>query len=173
MDTRPAVAPLSGPQTGGIPRSVLVVGITVIGLIALAAVIVLAAPVRPTTYAPGTPEAAFQALYTAWESRDLETAYGYLSEDVRAGMSLEEYRRLDRDMTYQRDEDRRVVLLGAEVDGERATLDIRVETFSRGMTGGDRYAWDRSVSLVSEGGAWHVDEGMLGVETVYYEAPAK
>lgn len=170
----PVAAPPSPPSTnastGRIPRSVLLVGAAVVGLIVVALLIAIASPVQPTAYAPGTPEAAFQGFYTAWEDRDLETAYGYLSEEVRAELSLAEYRRQDSDMSWARDQDRRVVLLGSRVTGDRAVLDLRIDQFTEGPLGGDRYSYERSVNLVRETGVWRIDEGLLGLETVYYPA---
>ena len=168
-----AIPPSPSPQeppSRRIPRSVLLVGGAVAGLIVVALLIALADPVQPTAYAPGTPEAAFQDFYAAWEDRDLETAYGLLSDEVRSGLTLVDYRRQDTDMSWAREQDRRVVLLGSRVTGDRAVLDLRVDQFSEGPLGGDRYSYDRSVNLVQEAGVWHIDEGLLGVETVYYPA---
>jgi hypothetical protein len=170
MDERVTAPTVSAPTVRGIPRSVLVVGAVLLGLIVVAIAIALAAPVRPAVYAPGTPEAAFQEYYEAWEARDLDTAYGILSSDIRAELTAAEYRRMDSEMSWARSEDRRVVLLGAAIIGERAILDLRIDQFSSGPFGGDRTSWERSVSLVREDGAWHIDEGLLGVETVYYPA---
>jgi hypothetical protein len=133
--------------------------------------VALAAPVRPAVYAPGTPEAAFQDFYAAWEDRDLETAHAALSTEVRRDLSLADYRRMDSEMTWMRDEDRRVVLLSSRIDDDRAVLDLRVDQFSGGGgLGGDRSSWERSVNLVREDGDWRIDEGLLGVETVAYPA---
>ena len=171
--TLPSPAPSASPPSASdrrIPRSVLVIAGAVAGLIVVALIIALANPVQPASYAPGTPEAAFQDFYAAWEDRDLDTAYGLLSSDVRAGLSLSDYRRQDSEMSWARDQDRRVVLLASRVTGDRAVLDLRVDQFSEGPLGGDRYSYERAVNLVREAGAWYVDEGLLGLETVYYPA---
>jgi hypothetical protein len=154
------------PATRGIRRTVLVLG-AVILVVAAAAVLVVALTTRPApTYPAGSPEAAFQGYYTAWEARDLETAYGLLSERIRASVPADQYRRDDRDYAWSRDESRRVVLIASRVVGDRATLDLRIDQSSSGGPFGatDTWSWDTSVALVREDGAWHVDDYLAGLE---------
>jgi len=157
------------PSTGRAryPRSILVVGGAIVALVVLALVVVLAVPRQPTTYAAGTPEAAFQAFYKAWEDGDLEAAYGHLSSNVARDLTLAEYRRLDAEQSWQRDQDRRLVLMGADVSGERATLHIRIDERAGGL-GGDRVSSERSVRLVREDDAWRIDQPLVGIESVAY-----
>ncbi len=163
VDTAP------GTDGAGPPRSVLVISVAIVTLIVVALIAVVALPDRPTEYPAGSPEAAFQDFYDAWEFRDIEAAYALLSSDIRSGMSLEDYRRMDSEMSWPRDEDRRIVLLDVTVAGDRALLDLRVDQFSSGALGGERYSHDQTVPLVRENGAWYVDQGLLGVEVVFYQ----
>jgi hypothetical protein len=159
------------PDTGGgrLPRSVLVVGGAIAALIVIALIVVLAVPDRPTEYPPGSPEAAFQGFYEAWESHDLDGAYARLSSDIRSDVTPADYRRMDSETSWARDQDQRVVLLDAVVTGDRATLELRIDQFSAGALGGERYSRSQTVPLVRENGAWYVDQGLLGVEVGHYQ----
>ena len=48
---------------------------------------------------------------------------------------MNEYRNRDSERSWQRDQDRRLVLLGADVTGERALLNLRVDEFIGGGLG--------------------------------------
>lgn len=157
------------PARAGIPRAVLLVGGAIVALIALAVVVALAVPKGPAVFDPGSPEAAFQAFYEAYEVRDVEGAYRLLSSSVTDELSLTEYRRLDAEQAWQRNEDRRVVLLGSERTGETALLRLRIDQFSGGGgLGGNRYSYERTIQLVQEDGAWRIDEPIVGIENVAY-----
>jgi hypothetical protein len=158
----------SAPAQTRVPRAVLAAAGAIIALIVLALVVVLAIPKGPTVYDPGSPEAAFQAFYQAYEANDVEGAYARLSSTVTEGLTLVEYRRLDADQAWQRDQDRRVVLLGSDQTGDRATLQLRIDQFSEGGLGGNRYSYQRTIRLVREGGAWLIDEPIVGIESVAY-----
>ncbi len=151
-----------------LPRAALVVGGAMIGLIAVSLFVVLALPRGPSAYAPGSPEAAFQAFFQAYEDGDVDGAYGLLGSSVTGQMTLAEYRRLDADQAWQRDQDRRAVLLGTDLIGERANLRLRIDQFSGGGLGGDRYSHERTIRLVREAGAWLIDEPIIGIENVSY-----
>lgn len=158
----------ASPPRASLPGSVLAVGAAIVVLIALAVVVVLAVPKGPTAYDPGSPEAAFQAFYQAYEAGDVEGAYGLLGAAVRDQLTLAEYRRLAAEHAWQRDQDRRVVLLGTDVTGDRANLRLRVDQFSGGGLGGDRYSDERTIRLVREHGAWLIDDPIIGIENVSY-----
>lgn len=158
----------SPPARAPVPRAVLIVGAAIVALIILAVVVVLAVPKGPTAYDPGSPEAAFQAFYQSYEAGDLEGAYGLFGSSVRVQLTLDEYRRLDAEHAWQRDEDRRVVLLGTDLTGDRANLRLRIDQFSAGGLGGNRYSHERTIRLVREHGAWLIDEPIVGIENVSY-----
>lgn len=168
MDHPSSGAGPSKPAQARVPRAVLVVGGAIVALIALALVVVLAAPKGLTAYDPGSPEAAFQTFYQAFEAGDVEGAYALLGSSVTDQMTLAEYRRLDSDQAWQRDQDRRVLLLGADLSSDRAKLRLRVDEFSQGGLGGNRYSSERTIRLVREGGAWLIDEPIVGIENVAY-----
>ncbi len=147
------------------PRSVLLIGAAIVALVVTALIVAVALPNRPTDYAAGSPEAAFQDFYEAWEAGDVEAAYGHLSSTVTADLSLTEYRRMDTDWSWQRDQGRRLVLLSVDLTGERATLHIRVDEFYQGGLSGQRNSYERSVRLVRELGTWLIDEPLIGIES--------
>jgi hypothetical protein len=157
-------APLSG--RAAFPRSVLLIGTAIVALVVIALIVAVTVPNRPTDYATGSPEAAFQDFYEAWETGDIEAAYGHLSSTVTADMTLSEYRRMDADWSWQRDQGRRLVLLNADVTGERATLHVRVDEFYQGGLSGQRNSYEVSVRLVQELGTWLIDQPLLGIEPV-------
>lgn len=156
------------PSQARVPRAALVVGGAIVALIVLALVVVLAVPKGPTAYDPGSPEAVFQTFYQAYEAGDVEGAYALLSSGVKNQMTLAEYRRLDADQAWQRDQDRRVVLLRADPTGDRANLLLRIDQFSQGGLGGNRYSYERTIRLVRAGGMWLIDEPIVGIESVAY-----
>jgi len=162
------IAPAPPRRRAGFPRPVLLAVAAIVALVALGLFVAVGLPDRPTRYPAGSAEAAFQDFYRAWEARDIEGAYGLLSPEVKAELSLSEYRRLDTEQSWQRERDRRVVLLGVDLTGDRAILDIRVDQFSEGGLGGRRDSFDRSVRLVRVGGAWLIDEPLVGIESDKY-----
>jgi hypothetical protein len=168
MDARIESGTASSAPTYGFPRSVLVAGVAIVALVVIAIIAAVALQSRPTEYAVGSPQAAFQDYYRAWERHDIDAAYGDLSSAVTKELSLTEYRNADSEQSWQRTQDRRLVLLGADVTGDRAVLNIRVDEFSGGGIGGQRYSSERSVRLVREGGNWMIDEPLAGIESVGY-----
>jgi hypothetical protein len=147
-----------------VPRSVLLIGAAIVALVVVALIVAVALPNRPTDYATGSPEAAFQDFYEAWEAGDVEAAYGHLSSAVTADLTLTDYRRMDADWSWQRDQGRRLVLLSVDLTGERATLHVRVDEFYQGGLSGQRNSYERSVRLVRELGTWLIDEPLIGIE---------
>jgi hypothetical protein len=129
-------------------------------------VLVLAVPKGPTTYDPGSPEAAFQTFFRAFEAGDLDGAYALFSSSVKQQLTPAEFRRSDSEHGWQRDEDRRVVLLRTDITGDRASLHLRIDQFSGGGLGAARYSQERTIRLVRENGAWLIDEPIVGVEYV-------
>lgn len=151
-----------------VSRAVLLVGGAIVALIVLALVVVLALPKGPTAYEPGSPEATFQAYYQAFEAGDVDGGYERLSSSVKGEVTLAEYRRLDSEHAWQRDQDQRVVLLGVDLTGDRANLRLRIDQFSGGGLGSNRYSSERTIRLVQEGGTWLIDEPIVGIENVSY-----
>jgi hypothetical protein len=134
-------------------------------LLAVGAVAAIATSSPPTDYPRHTPEGTFQRYLAAWDAGDVDGAHSYFSSRVTAEMSLSEYRRMSSDWGWQRDEERRVVLDQVERQDQRATLHLRIETFSGGLTGG-RHAYTIAVGLVEEDGVWHIDEALAGLDHI-------
>lgn len=168
MDLPAASVDPSTPERARIPRVGLVVVGAIVALIALAMVLVLAVPKDPTTYDPGSPEAAFQAFFQAYEVGDVDGAHALLSSSMKQQLTLAEYRRLDAEHGWQRDEDRRVVLLRTDITGDRASLHLRIDQFSGGGLGAARNSQERTIRLVHENEAWFIDEPIVGVEYVAF-----
>jgi len=168
MDLPAASVDPSTPSRARVPRGGLIVLATIVALIAIALVLVLAVPRDPTTYAPGSPEAAFQTYYQAFEAGDLDAAHALFSADVKRQLTRSEYRRFDAEHGWQRDEDRRVILSRTDVTGDRAILHLRIDTFYQGGLGASRNSQERSVRLVQEDGMWLIDEPIVGVESIMY-----
>ena len=157
------------PGRARIPIAGLVVVAAIAALIAIAMVLVLAVPKQSTTYDPGSPQAAFQTFYLAFEAGDLESAHALFSRDIKARLTLPEYRQLEGEHGWQRDQDQRVVLLGTDVTGDRASLRLRIDSFYEGGgLGASRSSQERTVRLVREDGAWLIDEPIMGVESLTY-----
>lgn len=156
------------PARARIPRAGLVIVAVIVALTAIALVLVVAVPNGPTTYEPGSPEAAFQGFYRAYEGGDIESAHALFSSSIKEQLTLSEYRRVDAEHAWQRDEDRRVVLLRTEVTGDRASLHLRIDQFTGGGLGAARNSYERTIRLVRENGAWLIDEPIVGVEPVTY-----
>ncbi len=178
MDTRSGLGEIDPPAASvdratpapaRIPIAGLVVVVAIVAVIAIALILVLAVPQDTTTYDPGSPEAAFQTFYRAFEAGDLDGAYALFSREVKARLTLPEYRQLEGEQGWQRDEDQRVVLLGTDVTGDRASLRLRIDAFYEG--GGlsaSRHSQERTVRLVRQDGAWLIDDPIMGVESLTY-----
>jgi hypothetical protein len=163
----PSVDP-STPARARIPTAGLVVLGAIVALIGVAVVLVLADPKGPTSYEPGSPEAAFQSFVQAGEAGDPEGAHALFSSSIKAEVTLAEYRRVSAEHEWQRDESRRVVLLGTDVTGDRASLHLRIDQFNGGGLGAARTSYERTIRLIRERGAWLIDEPIVGVEYVSY-----
>ncbi len=155
----------------GTRRTVLILGGVILTLAAVGLIVVLLTGRSAATYPAGSPEAAFQGYLAAWQAGDLEGAYAHLSPRVRALATVDEYRAMDRDYGWGRDEDRRVVLTAARITGDRARLDLRVESHGTGglFGGADTWSENRSVTLVRDGNEWYVDEYLAGIDPVWIE----
>lgn len=154
------------PSSPGVRRTVILLGGVILAVVLAGMVVVLAAGRPAATYPAGSPEAAFQGFFTAWQARDLDAAYLSFSDRIRGQVTPDEFRRMDADFSWARDSDRRVVLVGSVVTGDRATLDLRIDEFSSGglLGGGGTWSWERSIPLIRENGAWHVDEYLAGLD---------
>jgi hypothetical protein len=143
-------------------RGVTIIGLTLGGLIVLAvlAALLVGAP-DEKEFPEGTPERAIQDYVRAVRERDRETAYAFFSTAAQRDMSFEEFSSY---VSGPSDpfENRRIRLKDSEVDGERATLTLVIESFDDGsLFDSKRYEYERTVALVREEGVWKIDESFL------------
>lgn len=157
------------PETTRRPDSVRHVFVIVAAVIGLVVVAFLASLVSRSAapYPAGSPAAAVQAFIAAYETDDEQAAYALLSSSVREDLSAEAYEEAWHETSWRREEDERVTLIGEAVDGTRAMIDLRVETFyGGGLFSSGRSYWDVTVRLVNEGGSWRIDQPLVGLEDV-------
>jgi hypothetical protein len=133
-------------------------------VVASATVVLLAEGRRPTSFPPGSPQAAMQGYLAAWEERDLEAAYGYFSDDIKASVSLEQYEDAVRGYPEVESGDEAVYIDAAEGSGDRISLHLTVERFYGGGPGSETYRSTTSVRMVRQADGWKIDDQLIGVE---------
>jgi hypothetical protein len=158
------------PGTRGGRRHLLGLGAVVVGLAALALVLLVLASRPPASFAPGTPESAFQAYLAAWDARDLDGAYAMFSARVHASLTLEAYRSMARGYEYADGAERRVVLVAATTRADGTTLELRIDELGGGGLFGTQSVWSHelTVDLIEEQGGWRVDQAFAGLEPLYW-----
>lgn len=148
-------------------RSLWVIGggIALLVVVAVIAVVLLGSREAPA-FSADTPEGVVQRHLAAVDDEDYETAWGYLSADVRSDLSVEEYRRAAREYGSYGVGSRRVLFDRSEVDGDRARVWLTVEEYYDGgpFGGGDTYRSTREIVLVREDGGWRIDDPLIGLE---------
>ena len=146
-------------------RAVTSIAAGILALVVVAAVVVLLAENRgPTTFPAGSPQAAMQAYLAAWEQRDLETAYGLFSAEVKAQASFHEYKRaVDSYGTFAPDGEA-VYIDTADTAAERASLHLTIEHYSGEGPGSNVYRSTATVRMIHEADGWKVDQPLIGVE---------
>jgi hypothetical protein len=170
----PPVASPPATSAPGIRRSALVLGTAIVAVAVIATLVIAALSRPPAVFSPDTPEGAFQAYLAAWEADDLGAAHALLSDRIRAKLSEDRYRALARDYSQYGDgsgPDRRVVLLGTTSNGDRATLDLRVDEQGGGGLFGGQSVWSRTITvdLVREHDTWHLDQALAGLDPMWFE----
>jgi hypothetical protein len=155
----------------GLRRTAILLGSGIVLLAAVALVLVATTSRPPAEFAADSPEHAFQMYLVAWDTNDLDGAYAQFSDRVKAGLSLAEYRDMARGWGYESGIERRVVLLDSTVNGDRATLELRVDEQSGGGLFGGDSVWSRplTVDIVRDGDAWHLDQAMVDLEPIWHE----
>ncbi len=143
-------------------RGVLIIGLTIAGLILLAvlAALFVGSP-EEETFAEGTPARTVQDYMRAVRERDRETAYDFYSDAAQRQMSFEEFSGYVGNFGFA-SENTRIRLEESRVEGDRATLVLRIEQFNEGSVfDSNRYDYERTVVLVREDGGWKIDEPYL------------
>ena len=149
-------------------RTVAVIGGVVLLLVIASVVAALTLGSRgEVTFPAGSPEAAFQAYYRAYQAGDLTTAYSYFSRGVQQQLSREEYARLAAYGPSMAPPGaiQRLTITGAVTHPTgSATLYVTVEQVSGSGLNVSRFSYDRQIWMVQEDGAWKVGEALLGVD---------
>lgn len=137
-------------------RFVLVAGGAVLAVVVLAVAVIVAlgGPER-ADYDPASPEGVVQRYLEATRRGDDDAARELLSERARqqidANGGISKYR-----PAY--DDDRLVTLERTEVNGDRATVWLRIQDSSGSGLSLDRYSWTMTIPLVREDGDWLIDD---------------
>jgi len=154
-------------------RSLLIIAAAILALVVLAvAVVLLAGDRKPQQFAADSPEAALQAYLAAWDDRDIEAAYGYLSTRIKGTTSFQEYRRAAEDFaTYgmpPNGPDRHVFIDDVTGGGDHVVVQLTVEErYGDGMTDVQRST--RSVQMVKDAvsrevNRWRIDEPLVWLD---------
>lgn len=122
----------------------------------LIASIALALTNRPADFAPGTPEAAVQALLRAANAADdYETAYGLLASELRADCSLPQFAATHEGYGYRYSSDIHARLDNARIVDEAAFVVVEItEYYDNTMYVGSESSRSESYSLRRENGDW-------------------
>lgn len=149
---------------GRAERSVLTIGLVVLALVvaAIVTVVAIGSP-APAQFSDDSPEQALQDYFQAVAEGRNDDAYAMLSRRVQRETGLSAF---SRDLAYSslgpaRSADVRVRIAEVTVTGERATLVLAVEHFSRSGIGFVRSSYERGVTMVREDGAWKLDEALI------------
>ena len=157
-------------EARGPDRTLLLVGMALLALVAVAAAAVFLLGGRGAeAFPPDSPEGVLQQQLAAFEDGDFETAHGYFSSEVRSQMDLDAYEQMTRDYGFAGpDGSRRILFERTEIDGDRARVHLTVEEyFGAGpFGGGETYRSPREIRMVREDGSWRIDETLVGVEPV-------
>jgi hypothetical protein len=151
-------------------RAVTLIAAGILALVVLGAVVVLLAENRtPTSFPAGSPEAAMQGYLAAWDSNDLETAYGYFSDAVQSQVTLAEYQDAVRGFGDVSPGDEAIYIDAAEIDADRATVHLTVEHYSGDGPGAETYRSTSTVRMVRDAAGWKIDQQLIGVEPIPFK----
>jgi hypothetical protein len=148
-------------------RSLLLIGAGLLGVVVVAALIVVLLGSREAAPLPAdSPEGVVQRYLAAFEDGDYPAAYGYFSQTIREGMDEATYERSVREFGYAYDVSRRVLFDRTTLNGDRATVHLTVEEYYSGgpFGAGDTYRSSRMITLVREDGAWRIDDSLIGLD---------
>lgn len=157
-------------------RSFLAIVVGVLALVAVTVVVVLVAgDPKPQEFPPDSAEAAVQGYIGAWNERDIPTAYGFLSQRVRASTSLEEYQNAADDfMTYgmpPNGPERRTSIGDASAEGDRTVVPVTVEELYGDGINQNVSRSTRFVPLVRDTDGWRIDESLIWLDPTYIDHP--
>lgn len=119
--------------------------------------IALALTNRTADFAPGTPEAAVQALLLAANASDFETAYGMLASELRAECLQDHFRdmHVDYGYNYHSPPDIQARLGSARIVNDAAFVVVEItEYYGGGIYGSGTSSRNQRYSLRRENGDW-------------------
>jgi len=125
-----------------------------VGVIVVASIIVAIAGNGEQEFEAGTPEATIQEYFRAVQDRDAQSAFGYLTQDLRDRCSVEEWRR---STTYE--EDFAVRIRDKTVRDGLVEIEVRI-----GVNGGESpfsgggYDVERLMALELVDGEWLISD---------------
>lgn len=158
-----SVAPAGRPA-----RSLIIAGLLVLSLVIAAAVAAITLGSRgPASFPADSPQEAFQSYYRAYQNQDTDIAYQYFSQRVQRQVSLDEYSRIvGSSGLYTSTDERnaRILVDRVEQSDDRATLYLIKEMFVGTGINATQFSSERQVRLVREGGAWKIDDALMGIE---------
>ena len=142
-------------------RSWWVAGIVlaVVIVVTAAAAVLVGSEQEPVGYPPGSPEAALQAYFEAWQAGDFEVAYSAMSEQAQRHIPRRDLREA---ATWADEEQVRVWVDRRTDHDDRAVLHLTIETSWDGLFGPDRDRHQQRVTMVREDGTWKIDTPMFG-----------
>lgn len=149
-------------------RSLIIAGLLVLLLVIAAAVAAVTLGSRgPASFPADSPQEAFQSYYQAYQSRDTDAAYQYFSQRVQRQVSRDEYSRVvGPSGLYTSPEERnaRILVDRVEQTDDHATLYLIKEMFIGTGIDATQFSSERQVRLVREGGAWKIDDALMGID---------
>lgn len=119
----------------------------------------LVASRQDASYAPSSPEAAFQGYLRAWDSGDPDGAYAALSDRARSRVPEREFRDVHR---WSEEESARIWIDDVSGAGDQVTLAVTVESSHPGFLRSERYRDEMRIRMVREDGAWMIDTPLVG-----------
>jgi hypothetical protein len=167
MNTKPPTA------AGSANRTLLFIGLGVVGLVAITiAVVLLAGGREAAEFDADSPEAALQRYLAAYEDGDLEAAHAYFSADVRQRMDLDAYQQAVDSWGIGYEPDRSVLFDSTSGTEDRVELHLIVEEFAGDGLSGETYRSPREIRMVREGDEWRIDQPLVWLDPAPIE-PAR
>lgn len=151
----------SSQRAANATRPLLFIAGGLIGVLVIAAVIMLLANRPQPAFPADTPEGTFQRYLAAFDDGDYQTSYAYLSTSAQDAVPYSRYERAARDYSTWNSGRQRLTLDNVRVTGERATIYLVVREGGGPFDGG----WEDSVSigLVRQQGEWRIDQPLLRI----------
>lgn len=133
-------------------RLLVVMGLGLAGLIAIAAIVVIFR--EPVSFEPGTPEAAAQEYILAVLDEDSAAAHALLTPDLQQKCSVD-----DLEERYYRRTGNRVILTESRIDGDTARIEVEfTATYSDDPFDVYESSYNERFDLEKVGDEWRIAE---------------